>query len=179
MKIAHEKSCDIVVDVGAVYDPVTHRYDHHQREFTGVFDGFSTKLSSAGLVYKHFGKEILRTLLADEENLTDAFFDIVYTKLYKDFMEHIDAIDNGVSVADGTIKYHISSTLSSRVNSLNPSWNEPQTPEILNERFKSAMELTSSEFIDNAKVTFVMVVFFAHSAFHLYVIQIAYILSHP
>ena len=25
------KSCDIVVDVGGVYDPSTHRYDHHQR----------------------------------------------------------------------------------------------------------------------------------------------------
>lgn len=145
------KNCDIVVDVGAVYDPLTHRYDHHQREFTGVFDGFSTKLSSAGLVYKHFGKEILKTLLAEEENLTDAFFDEAYTKLYKDFMEHIDAIDNGVSVADGTIKYHVSSTLSSRVGRLNPNWNEPQTPEILNERFKSAMELTSSEFIDSAQ----------------------------
>jgi uncharacterized UPF0160 family protein len=22
--------CDIVVDVGGVYDPATHRYDHHQ-----------------------------------------------------------------------------------------------------------------------------------------------------
>ena len=24
-------SCDIVVDVGGVYDPAIHRYDHHQR----------------------------------------------------------------------------------------------------------------------------------------------------
>ena len=23
--------CDIVVDVGGVYDPATHRYDHHQK----------------------------------------------------------------------------------------------------------------------------------------------------
>jgi len=23
--------CDVVVDVGAVYNPDTHRYDHHQR----------------------------------------------------------------------------------------------------------------------------------------------------
>lgn len=40
--------CDIIVDVGAQYDPPTHRYDHHQREFTDVFDGYKTKLSSAG-----------------------------------------------------------------------------------------------------------------------------------
>jgi len=25
------KDCDVVVDVGGVYDPSTHRYDHHQR----------------------------------------------------------------------------------------------------------------------------------------------------
>ena len=25
--------CDIVVDVGGVYDPAKHRYDHHQRCF--------------------------------------------------------------------------------------------------------------------------------------------------
>ena len=23
--------CDVVVDVGAVFDPATHRYDHHQK----------------------------------------------------------------------------------------------------------------------------------------------------
>jgi uncharacterized UPF0160 family protein len=46
---------DIVVDVGGVYSPEKHRYDHHQRGFTEVFGfgGFEkTKLSSAGLVYK-------------------------------------------------------------------------------------------------------------------------------
>ena len=26
--------CDIVVDVGGVFDPKTHRYDHHQKSFT-------------------------------------------------------------------------------------------------------------------------------------------------
>lgn len=25
------EACDIVVDVGGVFDPQTHRYDHHQR----------------------------------------------------------------------------------------------------------------------------------------------------
>ena len=38
-------SCSIVVDVGAVYDSEALRFDHHQREFTGVLDGYDTKLS--------------------------------------------------------------------------------------------------------------------------------------
>ena len=29
--------CDIVIDVGGVYDPAAHRYDHHQKGFTEVF----------------------------------------------------------------------------------------------------------------------------------------------
>jgi uncharacterized UPF0160 family protein len=46
-------TCDIVVDVGAVYDESKQRFDHHQRGFEEVFGhGFTTKLSSAGLVYK-------------------------------------------------------------------------------------------------------------------------------
>lgn len=46
-------TCDIVVDVGGVYDEKTQRFDHHQRGFEEIFGhGFSTKLSSAGLVYK-------------------------------------------------------------------------------------------------------------------------------
>lgn len=44
---------DAVLDVGGVYDASEDRYDHHQKGFEEVFGhGFSTKLSSAGLVYK-------------------------------------------------------------------------------------------------------------------------------
>lgn len=42
-------NCDVVIDVGGVYEPDNNRYDHHQRGFTEVFGhGFNTKLSSAG-----------------------------------------------------------------------------------------------------------------------------------
>ncbi|RKO95029.1 metal-dependent protein hydrolase, partial [Caulochytrium protostelioides] len=46
-------AADIVVDVGGVYDPARHRYDHHQREFTDTYSSdHAVRLSSAGLVYK-------------------------------------------------------------------------------------------------------------------------------
>lgn len=51
---------DVLIDVGGEFNAETHRYDHHQRGFAEVFGhGFDTKLSSAGLVYKHFGREII------------------------------------------------------------------------------------------------------------------------
>ncbi|KAM3681875.1 hypothetical protein ACJW31_12G031500 [Castanea mollissima] len=47
------ESLDAVVDVGGLYDSTRDRYDHHQNGFAEVFGhGFTTKLSSAGLVYK-------------------------------------------------------------------------------------------------------------------------------
>ena len=139
------ESCDTVVDVGAVYDPTKNRYDHHQRDFNGILEPFQTKLSSAGLVFKHFGMQILSEVISppyDDDTLR-----VFYRKVYQDFVEHIDAIDNGIAVSLEPPRYRITTTLSDRVSYLNPSWNEPQTPKIMNERFKAAMSLTCTEFL--------------------------------
>ncbi|KAI4102386.1 MAG: hypothetical protein L6R37_004397 [Teloschistes peruensis] len=89
-------SCHTVVDVGGEYDPVQNRYDHHQRTFDTTFPQKQTKLSSAGLVYLHFGKAIIaqRTGLDPESESID----ILWRKLYNEFIEAIDANDNGISV---------------------------------------------------------------------------------
>ena len=88
--------CHTVVDVGGEYAPQSNRYDHHQRTFSSTFPGRPTKLSSAGLVYLHFGKPIiaLRTGLA--ENSPEVA--ILWNKLYEEFIEALDAHDNGISV---------------------------------------------------------------------------------
>jgi Uncharacterised protein family (UPF0160) len=63
-------TCDIVVDVGAIYDESKQRFDHHQRGFDEVFGhGFTTKLSSAGLIYKSGHLFCPRHLLADDSSL--------------------------------------------------------------------------------------------------------------
>ncbi|TVU28055.1 hypothetical protein EJB05_19562, partial [Eragrostis curvula] len=73
---------DAVLDVGGVYDPSRHRYDHHQKGFNEVFGhGFNTKLSSAGLVYKHFGKEIIAKELGVSEDHEDVHR--LYLAIYK------------------------------------------------------------------------------------------------
>lgn len=92
-------ACDIVVDVGAVYDESTQRFDHHQRDFQEAFGhGFTTKLSSAGLIYKyvgrihaiimslnhwsrHFGKEIIATQIDVE--IDHPKVQVLWLKLYK------------------------------------------------------------------------------------------------
>ncbi|KAK2461894.1 hypothetical protein APHAL10511_006357 [Amanita phalloides] len=132
------KTCDIVVDVGAVYDEATQRFDHHQRGFSDVFGhGFVTKLSSAGLIYKHFGKDVISNttrLPIDDPN---------------EFIEAIDAVDNGISQypADIEPRYRRSTDLSSRVGHLNPAWNEAFDPQSTNGRFGQASELAGTEFL--------------------------------
>lgn len=56
------QSLGILCDVGSVYDPETLRFDHHQKTFDTYWkekDTSITKLSSAGLIYKHYGKEVV------------------------------------------------------------------------------------------------------------------------
>ncbi|KAK7350046.1 hypothetical protein VNO77_08097 [Canavalia gladiata] len=144
---------DAVLDVGGVYDPARDRYDHHQKGFEEVFGhGFSTKLSSAGLVYKHFGKEIIaKELKVDEEHQNVHY---IYLAVYKSFMEAIDAIDNGINQydTDQPPRYVNNTHLSSRAGRLNLDWTDPdQSPEKENEAFQRAMALAGSEFLDSVR----------------------------
>lgn len=42
--MAKLNECDIVVDVGAVFDHEMKRYDHHQREFTETLSSLKPEL---------------------------------------------------------------------------------------------------------------------------------------
>ncbi|KAI3617814.1 hypothetical protein CBS9595_003723 [Malassezia furfur] len=140
----------IVVDVGAEYIPEKHRYDHHQRGFFETFDAeHKTKLSSAGLVWKHFGQDILAAHL--NVDVSDERVPLLYQKMYDDFVEAIDAIDNGIALypdAAGEPAYKSRTDLSSRVGFMNPRWNEPFDDADLLARFRRASAMAGGEFFD-------------------------------
>ncbi|CAL8582522.1 hypothetical protein XPA_008178 [Xanthoria parietina] len=126
-------NCHTVVDVGGEYDAGRNRYDHHQRTFDTTFPNKSTKLSSAGLVYLHFGKAIIaqRTGLNPESEEVE----ILWRKLYNEFIEAIDANDNGISVYPTSETASLSKrfndsgiTLSSLVGDLNNDFSISATP---------------------------------------------------
>jgi uncharacterized UPF0160 family protein len=60
---------------------------------------------------RHFGKEIIKSITNENETVVDN----LYFKIYEKFIMEIDAIDNGVSITEGTVNYSISTGLSSRV----------------------------------------------------------------
>lgn len=144
-------AADVVVDVGATYEPARMRYDHHQASFTTKYrDGECTKLSSAGLVFKHHGADVVRAVAAavapgaplDEPTLAK-----LAGRVYDRFILEIDAIDNGVEAAGGALRYRVGTDLSSRVGHLQPAWNEAVTDDALNARFVAAMHLATTEFV--------------------------------
>ena len=98
---------DYVVDVGGKYDESTGRYDHHQRSFNARRDN-GIDYASAGLVWKHHGKEMLRKL----ELSTD-----VFETIDKQIIERIDQRDVGQVTSE-------SWEISSIISRMNSNWNE-------------------------------------------------------
>ncbi|KAG5229505.1 UPF0160 protein [Salix suchowensis] len=145
------ETLDAVLDVGGVYDPSRDRYDHHQKGFHEVFGhGFTTKLSSAGLVYKQYGAE----LIAKEFQLNEGHQDVheLFLAVYKNFVEAIDAADNGINQydTDQPPRYVNNTSLSQRVGRLNLDWVDPsQSTEREDEAFQLAMKVAGTEFMES------------------------------
>lgn len=127
------ETCHTVVDVGGEYDADRNRYDHHQRGFNVTFPGRETKLSSAGLVFLHFGKQILAQKLDKPEDAPEV--QLLHDKIYQNFIEALDAHDNGISVYDpkaieaAGLEKRFSDggfSLGAIVGRLNPNWNDPK-----------------------------------------------------
>ena len=162
-------TCDLILDVGGKYDPKTHRYDHHQRTFSDVMPGMSIflpfflvmvllsgrniRLSSAGLIYLHFGKRVLTAVLG-EQSADD--LEAIYQRVYVQFIEGVDGVDNGVTQyapQDPNNKdvkvvplYTLKTDLSARVGRLNQRWNDKSDYDS-DKAFAKATELCGEEFM--------------------------------
>lgn len=62
------------------------------------------KLSSAGLIYAHFGKRVIASVL-NHQGPDTATVDAIFPQLYSCFVSEVDAIDNGTPISNETPKY--------------------------------------------------------------------------
>lgn len=141
---------EIVVDVGGEYDPERLRLDHHQKGFEEFFDQSwkkATKMSSAGMVWKHLGKDIIKeiTQLSNEDDIT-----AVWKALYEQLFESVDAIDNGINAvpAGSDPLYIVRTDLTSRIARFNLEWTDPTVDYICADRFIAAVKCASQEFLE-------------------------------
>eukprot|EP01093_Parvamoeba_rugata_P005490 TRINITY_DN18180_c0_g1_i1.p1 TRINITY_DN18180_c0_g1~~TRINITY_DN18180_c0_g1_i1.p1 ORF type:complete len:326 (-),score=-9.36 TRINITY_DN18180_c0_g1_i1:11-988(-) len=138
-------TCDILVDVGGVFNHEERKYDHHQRGFEATLsDAHSIKLSSAGLVYRFYGHEVIRSVTGLQE---DADVQSVWLRVYDELIASVDAVDNGVSRYEnaGEARYAVNTDLGSRVKALNAPWNQEVSDEQVDAAFQEAMKLTGGE----------------------------------
>jgi uncharacterized UPF0160 family protein len=81
-------NCDLVVDVGGVYDYQKNRYDHHQQEFSETHDNGIVR-SGFGLIWLHFGIFLSGSKYVQE-------------KIDNSLVATIDALDNGQALYEYT-----------------------------------------------------------------------------
>lgn len=128
-------TCDFLVDVGGRYDHATKAYDHHFKEGPTYDDGL--KMSSIGLVWRHYGPKICgNALVADR----------VCQRLIRQF----DAIDNGVKLTQ-----HIANfadvreiSLSGSISMMNPKDHAKTDKAFAGEVLRARLLLQAA--IDNA-----------------------------
>ena len=143
------RQCDIVVDVGGVFDHEAKKYDHHQATFDLTMKQISEgkinsdiQLSSAGLIYWCYRREIFQNLLPTDPDgkpyssrqLQDSF-----ELLYNRFVREIDFIDNG----GGQMTWIIGTNISSRVGMLKPKWDDPDRD--MDQAFFRAFDMVKTE----------------------------------
>jgi len=101
------EAADICIDIGKIYDVSILRFDHHQESFHEKYiPSASSPMSSAGLVFKHFGR-----LLLDALGFPDIADGILY-KIYKRLIHDVDICDYGVQDY-GPYAYNIGGMISS------------------------------------------------------------------
>jgi uncharacterized UPF0160 family protein len=108
---------DIVLDVGRQYDPLTHRYDHHQEGAAGVREN-GIPYAACGLIWKHFAHK-----LSDNPE--------VIAEVEKNLIEPIDAGDNGVLISESKFKDRVEYSLGSLVHAFNKTWKEEQNDDAM------------------------------------------------
>lgn len=118
-----------------VYDIGGGEYDHHQLGGNGRRDN-GVKYAACGLIWKNFGKVMLKKYNISEEKINE-----LYGQIDKDLIQYIDSDDNGESPRIATEYKFVH--LASIISAFNPSWNEDVDTD---ECFYEALKLANNYF---------------------------------
>jgi uncharacterized UPF0160 family protein len=92
-RIAQAGPRAVVFDVGYLYEPERHRYDHHQPGKPRRPEGLA--YSSFGLVWRHFGRDYVGAVLGSDEAAQPDLIEAIHHELDGQIVRDIDAVDNG------------------------------------------------------------------------------------
>ena len=121
-----------------MYDVGGGELDHHQFGGNGERDN-GVKYSSCGLVWKKFGKEIIK-------KYTEKDIDEIWKMIDKNLIQCIDAGDNG-QIPDINVDYRLVQ-VASIISEFNPNWDEDIDPDV---KFEEAVKLAETVFDNSMK----------------------------
>ena len=121
-----------------IYDVGGGELDHHQFGGNGERDN-GVKYSSCGLVWKKFGKEIIK-------KYTEKDIDEIWKMIDKNLIQCIDAGDNG-QIPDINVDYRLVQ-VASIISEFNPNWDEDIDPDV---KFEEAVKLAETVFDNSMK----------------------------
>jgi MYG1 exonuclease len=141
------KTSDILIDVGLEYNHEEKRYDHHQSSFKEIWsEEFGVPLSSVGLIWRHYGKEIVEIYLnvnsyhyGHSRNYDDGTIEEIWNIIYKNLILEIDANDNGVVLTKNSNNLNIPSIVGSANGDTSDDVEQ-------NEKFSTAVDLIGKIF---------------------------------
>lgn len=116
---------NILIDIGGIYDPSTNKFDRHQKDFNGTFNKKSKiPLSSVGMIWKHYGKEISKMYIQSKDDLSNLSLDKdlngLHEEIYFKLIQELDAADNKIPIVQGgTRNYWSNLNLASIIKSIN------------------------------------------------------------
>lgn len=121
-----------------IYDVGGGELDHHQFGGNGERDN-GVKYSSCGLVWKKFGKEIIK-------KYTEKDIDEIWKMIDKNLIQCIDAGDNG-QIPGINVDYRLVQ-VASIISEFNPNWDEDIDPDV---KFEEAVKLAETVFDNSMK----------------------------
>jgi len=145
---------DMRVDVGGKYNHNTRDYDHHMAGFNERHESPNKfryddgpKRSGIGLVFLHYGKDIIRAVLKEtipHENPNDTEIEEIWKNLDRGLIATIDCIDNG---EQDYFRFrecpYTSANITRFIAMFNPS-GDNQTPDIQQIQFYKAVDIAKS-----------------------------------
>lgn len=117
--------CTLLIDIGGG------KFDHHQKGGNGM-RGNGIPYASAGLIWKTFGKTIIKKLT--KNCMTNEDIQTIFEIIDKRIIEIIDAEDNGIKLNKNNFFSYIITYL--------PSWNEENIN--YDEKFNQVLEQTTN-----------------------------------
>lgn len=161
-----ENSSYYVVGVGAVYDVSKQRFD--QKLFRDFYNSYYAKigipLSSCGLIYKYYGRKLVKTIWHDYVNMYCQYSDVkvevnyeidnwIVDSIYNRHIAEFDAHDNGIwtdrFIKDTKIKVNYNNSLIAMISSFNATNHNNHQAQNVN--FSSAVDLAKSYLVSMIK----------------------------